>query len=86
MVFDGSDEVLRNVAQPAVDAYMRLGMQPQAGGDPGGGLRRERCVLMCGNEFKTPMTGRMMTKPGRENARNRENLKLVGCFSEVSVY
>jgi len=49
VVFDGSDEVLRNGAQASVDAYMRLGMQPQAGRDSGGSLRRERCVRMCGN-------------------------------------
>ena len=61
MVFDGSDEVLRHGKESFVDACLRYGVQLQAGGDPGGGLRREMCVRMCGNEVKTPRTGRMKT-------------------------
>ena len=44
LVFDGSDEVSRYGAQPAVGAGLRDGMQPQAGRDPGAGLMmRELC-------------------------------------------
>ena len=45
VVDKGSDEGLRDGTQPAVDAYMRLGMQSQAGGNPGGSLTRQSCVL-----------------------------------------
>ena len=61
VVFDGYNEWLRNGAQPAVDAGLRDSMQPQAGRNPGGSLRWDRCDRMCGNEFKTLMIWRMMT-------------------------